>query len=49
MSESFSTLISSLRDWSQREAMLLIEERQSKGLPLSDPNYIPPEKVNPIG
>jgi NADH dehydrogenase (ubiquinone) 1 beta subcomplex subunit 11 len=28
-----------LRDWSQREAYLLVREREAMGLPLIDPNY----------
>lgn len=33
------------RDWSQREAYLEIARREALGLPLIDPDYIPPEKM----
>jgi len=33
------------RDWGQREAMLEIARREALGLPLIDPDYVPPEKV----
>jgi len=32
-------------DWAQREAYLLIREREAKGLPLIDRNYIPEDQV----
>lgn len=34
-----------LRDWSQREAYLLVREREAKGLPLLDPNYVEVSKI----
>jgi len=33
------------RDWCQREAYLEIARREALGLPLVDPDYIPPEKM----
>jgi len=33
------------RDWCQREAYLEIARREALGLPLIDPDYIPPEKM----
>lgn len=35
----------SLRDWSQREAFLELRRREKEGLPLVDPNYIDPSKI----
>lgn len=35
----------SLRSWSVREARLAIEERERKGLPHIDKNYIDPSKI----
>ena len=35
----------SRRDWCQREAYLEIARREALGLPLVDPDYIPPEKM----
>ena len=32
-------------DWAQREAYLEIARREALGLPLIDPDYIPPEKM----
>ena len=32
-------------DWAQREAYLEIERRRKLGLPLVDPNLIPPERI----
>ncbi|XP_057368854.1 NADH dehydrogenase [ubiquinone] 1 beta subcomplex subunit 11, mitochondrial-like [Daphnia carinata] len=34
-----------LRDWAQREAYLLVREREAKGLPLLDPNYVDESKI----
>lgn len=34
-----------LRDWSVREALLELRRREAAGLPLIDPNLIPPEKI----
>ncbi|XP_076250035.1 NADH dehydrogenase [ubiquinone] 1 beta subcomplex subunit NP15.6 [Rhynchophorus ferrugineus] len=34
-----------LRDWSTREAFLELRRREEAGLPLVDPNLIPPEKI----
>ncbi|KAG8229917.1 hypothetical protein J437_LFUL008249 [Ladona fulva] len=34
-----------LRDWSQREAYLELRHREQNGLPLIDPNYIDPSKI----
>ena len=34
-----------LVDWTQREAYIILAEREEAGLPLIDPNLIPPEKV----
>lgn len=31
--------------WAQREAYLELDRRQRLGLPLVDPNYVPPEKM----
>jgi len=33
------------RDWAQREAYLEIARREALGLPIIDPDYIPPEKM----
>ena len=33
------------RDWCQREAFLEIARREALGLPIIDPDYIPPEKM----
>jgi len=33
------------RDWSQREAFLELARREALGLPLIDPNIIPPERM----
>jgi len=33
------------KDWGQREAYLEIARREALGLPLVDPDYIPPEKM----
>ena len=35
----------SLRSWSVREARLAIEDRERKGLPHIDKNYIDPSKI----
>ncbi|CDS42281.1 NADH dehydrogenase ubiquinone 1 beta [Echinococcus multilocularis] len=32
-------------DWARREAFLELERRRKLGLPLVDPNLIPPERV----
>merc|ERR1712168_201913 len=32
-------------DWAQREAYLEIARREALGLPIIDPDYIPPEKM----
>lgn len=34
-----------LRDWSQREAFLELRRREANGLPLIDPNYVDPAKI----
>ncbi|XP_030752618.1 NADH dehydrogenase [ubiquinone] 1 beta subcomplex subunit 11, mitochondrial [Sitophilus oryzae] len=34
-----------LRDWAIREAFLELKRREAAGLPLVDPNLIPPEKI----
>lgn len=34
-----------LRDWSQREAFLELKCREEAGMPLIDPNLIPPGKI----
>jgi len=35
-----------LRNWAQREAFIELARREALGLPLIDPNLVPPEKVN---
>lgn len=35
----------SLRSWSEREARLVMEEREKKGLPYVAKNYIDPSKI----
>lgn len=37
--------LSSLKDWAQREAYLLVREREANGLPLLDPNYVEESKI----
>jgi hypothetical protein len=34
-----------MRDWTSREAYLEIARREAMGLPLIDPDYIPPSKM----
>ncbi|XP_066151597.1 NADH dehydrogenase [ubiquinone] 1 beta subcomplex subunit 11, mitochondrial [Euwallacea fornicatus] len=34
-----------LRDWAVREAFLELRRREAAGLPLVDPNFIPPENI----
>lgn len=34
-----------LRDWAQREAFLELRRREQNGLPLVDPNFIDPAKI----
>ena len=34
-----------LRKWAYREAFLELERREKLGLPLIDPNYVPPENI----
>ncbi|KAJ8913619.1 hypothetical protein NQ315_013441 [Exocentrus adspersus] len=34
------------RDWAQREAFLELRRREQNGLPLVDPNFIDPAKIN---
>lgn len=34
-----------MRDWAQREAYLLVREREAKGLPLVDCNYVDESKI----
>ncbi|KZS17743.1 NADH dehydrogenase 1 beta subcomplex subunit [Daphnia magna] len=34
-----------LKDWAQREAYLLVREREANGLPLLDPNYVEESKI----
>lgn len=35
-----------LKDWAQREAFIQLKYREENGLPLVDPNYIDPAKIN---
>lgn len=34
-----------LRDWATREAFLELRRREAAGLPLIDPNLVPPENI----
>lgn len=41
----FIFIFISLKDWAHREAYLQLREREAKGLPLVDPNYVDPSKI----
>lgn len=34
-----------MKNWVWREAFLELERREREGLPLVDPNYVPPETI----